>query len=445
MSDVENQSSAAVPAEYIREIHLTSEQSEQALMGAVSFYPDACASVLASLSGDDFYVPGRGLVWDACRQLSADREPITSVTISRMLAEAGAWNEVTKAVLSREMSVAAPAHQAPRHAHIVADLARRRELLRMVGAARSLVVEPDSDASEILARIRASFDEAAPTDREHSGTRTWAQMAAEFEQVHDPANVRKGIATPWKELNSLIGGLFGGRLYVIGGSAGDGKSTVALNIAASAAYAGQKVLVFSKEMPAVDVFARIVSAPTETELGEINRRELSEFQRAKVMRFARNHPLPIRVNADQVNMAAIKSICRALHHRGELDLLVVDYLQLIDTGANARSQEEEIAKVSTAMKLLAMELDVPLVIPAQLNRNPHAKADGRPTKADLRGSGRIEQDADVVILLWHETIDGIRTGDVTFILDKHRHGPRGEFKLEFNGGYGAIGQLERPA
>lgn len=426
------------------ETDLVSEAAERALMGAVGYHPDAIAAVLAGLPGGDFSNPHRGHVWDACRALSANRDLVEPTRIARQLVSDGLWHSDSPAqrILAGELTNAVPLAVVAGAATEVAELARRRELLRAVKHAHTIVCGKDGDASEVLARVQSVFDEFTAPEREQGGTRSWTQMIAEFEVAHDPDNRRVGITTPWKELDGLIGGLFGGRLYVIGGSAGDGKSTAALNIAHRAARDGQHVLVFSKEMPVVDVFARLVSAPTGVELGQINRRELTEYQRSTVVRASRAANLPLSVNADPVNIAGIKTISRARRHRGQLDLLIVDYLQLIDTGAPVRSQEEEIAKVSTALKQLAMELDIPLVVPAQLNRSPHARSDARPTKADLRGSGRIEQDADVVILLWHP-VDGLgkRTGNVVFILDKNRHGPRGEFEHEFNGGYGAIGNI----
>jgi replicative DNA helicase len=229
-------------------------------------------------------------------------------------------------------------------------------------------------------------------------------------------------------------------MYVIGGSPGDGKSTAALNMAVHAAERNFQTLVFSAEMPTIDVFGRIVGRGAEVDLRDINQRKLDGQQMGAIRDYAKRavNP-PLRVNADNVSINGIKTLARAHHHRHGLDLLVVDYLQLISSDAPARSQEEEIGKISTALKRLSRELDCAVVVPAQLNRNPAARSDQRPTKSDLRGSGKIEQDADGVILLWHPQIDGQPTGDVVFILDKNRHGPRGEISLRWHGGYGAIG------
>lgn len=426
------------------EMDLCSDGAEQALMAALGYRADSIAAHLAALPAEDFANPHRGSIWSAARALSADRQNIEPTRIARQMVADGTWHSDSPAqrILATELTVSPQLHLIPAAVAEVADLARRRELLRAVKRAHTIVFGKDGDVSEVIDAIQAEFDQFTAPERDKGGTRSWSQMISEFETAHDPSNKKTGIHTPWPQLDALIGGLFGGRLYVIGGSAGDGKSTAAYNIAYAAAKAGHSTLIFSKEMPTVDVFARLIAAPSSTDLATINRRELSEMDRTRVVRSARFLDLPISANSDPVNMSAIKSIARARRHRGELDLLIVDYLQLIDTGLPTRTQEEEIAKVSTALKSLAMELDIPLVVPAQLNRSPHARANSRPTKADLRGSGRIEQDADVVLLLFHPLNEfDVRTGEVVMILDKNRHGPRGEVTYEFNGGYGQIGHI----
>lgn len=426
------------------EMDLCSDDAERALMAALGYRADSIAAHLAALPAEDFANPHRGMIWSAARTLSAERQNVEPTRIARQMVADGTWHSDSPAqrILATELTVSPHLHLIPAAVAEVADLARRRELLRAVKRAHTIVFGQDGDVSAAVSAIQSEFDQFTAPERDHGGTRSWSQMIAEFEETHDPANKKPGIPTPWSKLDALMGGLFGGRLYVIGGSAGDGKSTAAYNIAYHAAKCGHSTLIFSKEMPVVDVFARLISAPSSTELAVINRRELTEADRTRVSRSARFLDLPISANSDPVNMSAIKSITRTLRHRGELDLLVVDYLQLIDTGLPTRTQEEEIAKVSTALKNLSMELDIPLVVPAQLNRSPHARANSRPTKADLRGSGRIEQDADAVLLLWHPVTDlGTRTGEVVMILDKHRHGPRGEVVYEFNGGYGQIGNI----
>jgi replicative DNA helicase len=423
------------------ELALQAPDSEQALLGAVAHHPDALAGLLTELDGSDFYDLVRGQIWDTCRNLSEEHEPITPGTVARRMVADKTWGARAQTLVQTEMLTAASASAAARHAEIVADLARRRELIRTLGFMRSVVLEHPGDASDALMRARAAFDDLGQPDHTDrpGGTRSWSQMLEEFEQAHAPGGSQPGIPSPWYELDELIGGLHGSRMYVFGGAPGDGKSTAALNIAIHAAENAYQVLVFSKEMPTLDVFGRLVARSAEVDLRTINNRNLDDLQRQRIRDYAKHvGELPVRVNADPVNLAGIKTIARAHHHRHGLDILVVDYLQLVS--AEGRSQEEEVAKVSTGLKTLAMELDCAVVVPAQLNRAHTARPDQRPTKSDLRSSGKIEQDADAVVLLWHQrTPEGHPTGNVTFIVDKNRHGPKGQIDLRWNGGYGAIG------
>ncbi len=427
------------------ELEMQAAAAERALLAAVIRNPDALAGVLASLPGSDFYSLQRGIVWDVCRELSAANQAIASVTVARTLLAQGKWgDDVSPGSIRHVVQVEMVQGDgesplaAGRHADLVAELARRRELIRSINYMRQLAAEHDGTASDTLAVIRGFVDSLGQPEEQASATMTWLDMFQEFEAAHT-GEARPGIPTPWTELDALIGGLFGGRLYVIGGSPGDGKSTVALNIALHAALLGHQVLAFSAEMPTIDVFGRVVSRPSEVPLHTINRYKVSEFEMSRIRDYVKaHHDLPLRVNAENTTINAIISMARAQKHRRGLDVLIVDYLQLIGSDANGRSAEEEIAKISTALKRLSRELDCAVIVPAQLNRNPSTRANSRPVKADLRGSGRIEQDADVALLLWHEEEDGKRTGDVTFIVDKNRHGPRGDIRLPWDGEFGSV-------
>ncbi|MFC5992903.1 replicative DNA helicase [Pseudonocardia hispaniensis] len=424
------------------ELELRSDPAEQALIGAVAFHPDALAGVLASLPGSDFYTPARGVVWDACRQLSADRVPIDPVSVARHLTAQDGWTPAVQRVVRAEMTSASSAVHAVAQARVVADLARRRELLRAFNRARTVAADHPGSASDAKAAALATLDEISGDDDQRTGgTLGWSDLWDEFEAAHAPGGSAPGLPTPWYELDELIGGLYPGRLYTFGGRPGAGKSTAALNIAAHAAENARRVLVFSKEMPTVDVTGRILARGAQVDLRSINHRRLDDAAMARIRTYvAKIGELPIKVNASQVSLGGIKTLARAHHHRSGLDILVVDYLQLIHTDTPSRTREQEVAQVSRELKALAMELGVAVVVPAQLNRGPASRADARPTMSDLRDSGQIEQDSDAVVLLWHETTaDGQPTGDVTFIVDKNRHGPRGEIKLRWHGGYGVIG------
>jgi replicative DNA helicase len=429
------------------EYALYDDKAEAALMGVAAFSADAVASVFAALPAGDFYNPHRAAIWQAVRALSSDRKAITPVSVARRLAEADRLNAATRAVITTEMSNAQPAHYAPEWARSVADLARRREYARAIKRAAATLRDHPGDHSETLAAVRSVFDELGADEARLGGTRAWADLLDEFEAEHDPNAERTCILTPWADLDAIIGGLFPGRMYVIGGLPGDGKSTAAINIAAHAAQLGHAPLIFSKEMPTVDVTGRLIANGAEINVAKINSRRLDDFDRARARDFGkRTSGWRLRVNADPIGITDVKHIARALHHRRQLDLLVVDYLQLMNADQRGRSREEEVAAISGGLKGLAMELKIPVVVPAQLNRGPAARPDIRPTKSDYRESGRIEQDADVGILLWRKPVEDGPDGEtrpdphhLTIIVDKNRHGPTGEVELPWRGAYGRIG------
>jgi replicative DNA helicase len=426
----------------IDEAAFQAPDSEQALMGAVAFQPDALASTLDQLDGKDFYDLVRGQVWDTCRQMSAEHNLITPATIARRMSTEKTWTPRAQNIVQREMVGGSPASHATRHAETVADMARRREMVQAIKRAVGVVTGHPGEASEILATVRAQFEGVDEPERERGGPLGWDALVDEFEQVHAPGGSRPGIPSPWWELDDIIGGLHGGRVYVFGGRPGQGKSTAALNVAMhAAAESGKQALIISKEMPSVDVTGRILAAGAQVPLHEINARKLSDHSKAQIREYIKRVGQPaITVDARPRTLAGIKTLARAHHHRRGLDVLVVDYLQLVRTDLPSRSREQEVAEVSRQLKELALELDCVVVLPAQLNRESTKRSDPRPIMADLRDSGQIEQDADAIILLHRERNEaGEPTGQILFIVDKNRHGPTAEISLRWHGGYGAIG------
>jgi replicative DNA helicase len=421
---------------------LHSETAERALLGALAYHPDAMAGVLRHLDADDFFNPHRGTVWAVAQRLHREDKPVEPTLIARTLAADGEWSTATERVVQYEMLNQAPASHAQQHADTVADLAVRRRLMTAIESARLAVVNHAGHSSELFAAAQTALNRAAPADTSHrpDAPLGWDELIDEFENVHAPGGSRPGIPTPWLELDQILGGLYGGRVYVFGGRPGHGKSTAALNLALYAAVEhGKEAFVISKEMPSVDVTGRFLAAGAEVSLAEINFRQLSDTSRAKIRAYVRQvgRP-PITVDARPRNLTGIKTLLRGHHHRNGLDVVVVDYLQLVRTETPSRSREQEVAEVSRQLKELAIELDCAVVLPAQLNRESMKRADPRPTMADLRDSGQIEQDADAVILLHRPVENGNWTKEIEFIVDKNRHGATASVMLRWSGGYGLI-------
>lgn len=420
------------------ETELRSDPAEAALLGALSFHGAAMGHLLAAVAPADFFKPGREAIWNVARKLAASNKPIDPVAVVRQLQADGLLNHAVEQLVAVEMTTSVPVDVAARYAETVVDLSQRRALLRACQRATDIVATHPGLACEALAAARAEFDQLGLND-DQPATLGWRQLCDEFDTTHSPGGTRPGIPSPWWQLDELIGALYGSRMYVFGGRPGLGKTMASLNIAVHAAVEwGKQVLIFSAEMPSVDVMGRLIASRAEVPLSEISNRRLTPESKARINAWRKKvGNLPIRVNARPGSLSTIKNQARALHRRVGLDILIVDYLQLIKS--DGKTREQEVATVSRELKLLSMELDCVTVLPAQLNRGSVTRSDPRPTMADLRESGQIEQDADVVALLYRPLDpNGEPTHKLQMLVDKNRHGPTGVADLNWNGGYGLI-------
>ncbi len=423
------------------ELEMNSPDAEKALIGSLRLHADAMSRVLADLEGDDFFKPARGVVWDAARKLAAAGDPVTPISLGKKLSEDGNWNGGTEQVVRHEMLYGGcnPVLHAG-YAAEVAEMARRRELIQLSGHIRQVVTDYGGTASEILARVRGIIQEVKDGAEEIEGPSNWDELVAEFESEQATGG-GQSIPSPWWQLDELTGGFYPGRVYVFGGRPGEGKSTAAANIALHAAVDSRKeVLIISKEMPKVDVMGRLLASGAEVPLSEINARLLAPQNFDKLRAYVKKVNRPrITVDDRPRALSGIVNLARAHKHRHGLDILVVDYLQLIRTDGKSRTRENEVAEVSMTMKALSMELKCSVILPAQLNRGNVNRADSKPQMSDLRDSGQIEQDADAIVLLDRfEQGEDVKVPKVSFILAKNRHGPTGDMTFDFRGRYGVI-------
>lgn len=262
------------------------------------------------------------------------------------------------------------------------------------------------------------------------------------------------IPTPWADVDDVMGGgLRGGRMVVVGARPGEGKSIVAHRMAVHAAAQGHPALVFSMEMGHLEVTGRMVAGAAHIEMGEIARRDLSQHSYQRLTEWlpaARGWPLWLN---DRPNLTVdyIKGVCRGQKRRGGLRVVAVDYLQLVNATDRRQSREQQVAEISRQLKQMSRELDVCVVVPAQLNRAPTARG-GLPMLSDLRESGGIEADADVVMLLARGVITekqakddqalagmvGEFDGSLNVVFAKNRLGPVCNRSLTWRGGYASI-------
>lgn len=395
---------------------------------------------LTVVDPEDFWSAHYGQMWAAARSLRDSGQRVTKRALT---------GAVESAVARRLLDRLADA--LPRPDDYAAFLAE----VKHCGQTRRLLATLD--------RIR----QRAVTAEDHAQALSWAhdELATLDGAAEDPevlhvstmldafltdlrsTEPRRVFPTPWPAVNDEIaGGLHGGRFYVIGARPGEGKSIAAHNLAEHAAARGYSALAFSMEMGHLEVTSRLVAAGARVELRDIITRNLSAYDDSKIEEYAdraRGYRLSVVDKAD-VSMPYIKAVCRNHKRRHGLDVLVVDYLQLIKGDAAQRSREQQVASISRQLKVLSRELDTAVVVPAQLNRDLTKRADGRPQKSDLRESGGIEADADVVMLLARGLVSegerkGEFNGELNVYIDKNRHGKQGQLSLPWRAHYATIG------
>lgn len=391
--------------------------------------------LLDSVQATDFYDPHLGEIWRTAQDLHKAGRTITKRTL---LAERD-----TPAVQARIKALAGEPvrdEAVNRAARSVKEIARSRALLQALRrAAENAAAAPSySEALHFAAEQISSLAEATtPTE-----ARSFADaMDKWWEWVDAPRSETRTMPTPWNDVNDMLaGGLHPGRSYVIGGRPGEGKSIALLNFAVHAAEKGHPAVIFSVEMGETEVVSRIMAAGARAEYGQITRRTVDDHNRMKLAEYGDNQramPLTL-VDKSDITIDYIAARCRTLKRTQGLDVIVVDYLQLLRETDSKQARERQVAHISRSLKILSRELDCAVIVACQLNRNA-ANNDRKPALSELRESGAIEQDADVVVLLHHELVQNEPTGMVELVIAKNRTGKTGSAILPFRGHQARIG------
>jgi replicative DNA helicase/5S rRNA maturation endonuclease (ribonuclease M5) len=312
--------------------------------------------------------------------------------------------------------------------HAIGDLVPAPDVAKdaKVKSALSRITQAAEEMSseELIAFAYRQLDSLAGTDTP-KGLHKFDDVLGEWwEWLNTPPDQIRTIPTPWPELDTILsGGLHPGRSYLIAGRPGGGKSLGLTNIAAHAAELGHKGILFSVEMGRIELMSRMLAAGARAEYGQITRRDVDDYNIGRIATYAdeAGH-IPLWLG-DQASITVdqIRSQARAMKVKHGLDFVAVDYAQLLKPTDSRATRERQIAEISWGLKTLSRELDISVITACQLNRGA-AKENRPPTIAELRESGSLEQDADVVILLHHTTHEGAPTGEIELIAGKNRTG-----------------------
>jgi replicative DNA helicase len=271
----------------------------------------------------------------------------------------------------------------------------------------------------------------------------------EIEAISNRDGEMVGVPTGFAELDSLTNGLHPGQLVILAARPALGKSTLGLDICRNASIKhGITSVIFSLEMSRNEIVMRLLSAEAQVSLQHMRSGTMTEADWAKMankMGVVSEAPLFID-DSPNMTLMEIRAKCRRLKQRHNLKLVVVDYLQLMTSGKRVESRQQEVSEFSRSLKLLAKELEVPVIAISQLNRGPEQRQDKRPMLSDLRESGSLEQDADMVVLLHREDFyerESPRAGEADFIVAKHRNGPTANITVAFQGHYSRFVDMAR--
>lgn len=429
--------------------------AEQSVLGGMMLSKDAIADVVESLRASDFYKPAHETIYEAILSLYGHGSPADVITVADELKKRGELTRVGGASYIHTLIASVPtAANAQYYAEIVKEHAIMRRLIEagtkiaQLGYANE--TEVDTLVDQAQAEIYAVTDGNAKEDYV-SFSEALEETINEIDANSNRPDGVYGVPTDFIEFDELTGGLHGGQMIVIAARPGVGKSTLALDIARSASIHHQMTTVFfSLEMSRTELAMRILSAEGKISMGRLKKGDLDTEGWTNLATLqGRIDSAPLFID-DSPNMTLmeIRAKCRRLKQRNDLKLVVLDYLQLMSSGKKVESRQQEVSEFSRSLKLLAKELDVPVIALSQLNRGSEQRTDKRPMVSDLRESGSIEQDADMVILLHREDMynpESDRVGEADMIIAKHRGGPTRTIPLAFSGKYSRFNNMANDA
>jgi replicative DNA helicase len=420
--------------------------AEQSVLGGMLLSKDAIADVVETVRGNDFYRPAHQTIFEAIVDLYGRGEPADAITVADELTKRGEVARVGGAPYLHTLLSSVPtAANAGYYAKIVADKA----ILRRLVEAGTRIVQlgysgTGGEVDDIVDRAQSAIYDVTERRSSEDYSILESLLQPTLDEIeasgHRGAGLT-GVPTGFTDLDALTNGLHPGQLVVIAARPAVGKSTLALDVCrATSIKHRQTSVLFSLEMSKHEITMRLLSAEARIPLQTMRTGQMRDDDWVKLTRrLGEMASAPLYIDdSPNLTMMEIRAKARRLKQRHELRLVVVDYLQLMTSHSRVENRQQEVSQISRSLKLLAKELEVPVIALSQLNRGPEQRTDKRPQLADLRESGAIEQDADIVILMHREDIyerESPRAGEADLIVAKHRNGPTNTIVVAFQGHY----------
>ncbi len=416
-------------------------QAEEAVLGSILVNPEVYYDVAYFLSGDDFFLHRNRWIWEAFTSLNEQRLPIDILTVSEELERQNRLDEIGgPAYLTALISNVPSSLHAAAYGHVVEESATRRRLLEAANQIARLAFQSENLIEDVVNDAEKTIFGVSERRHTHQLQPLKEVLSEYYDRVdylarHQDETI--GVPTGFIDLDRLLGGLQPSDLLIIAGRPGQGKSGLCLSIAKNASQLHKKhVALFSLEMSNEQLVQRLVAQETGIDsqrlrLANLRDEEWPFFTQAVSTLSATQMYLD---DTPAITPLQLRTKCRRLHMEIGLDLIVVDYLQLMNSDTRIENRVQEVSYISRNLKALARELNVPVVAAAQLSRAVEARRPPRPILSDLRESGSLEQDADVVMFIYRPDQyeeDTLKQNIAEIIVAKHRNGPVGSVELVF--------------
>ena len=420
----------------------SSIEAEEALLGSALLSRDASNRLMEAVKPGDFYSPNNEKIFDAMKELFDSGKPIDSVTVSEIVFKNKNTTSLNASYIARLVENVPSSANFERYIEIVLEHSNRRKLLKASGRIELLAYALDKEISSVMDEAEQSIFNASDDAIGDGlvGVSDFLNEAIEqIEEIENQGTGLSGLPTNFIDLDNTLSGLQDGNLVIIAARPSMGKSSLALNIATSLAKEKKTVAFFSLEMTKEELVQRVLFSEAKVASGDARKGQLGPEKWSRVVEAASTvNTMPLYFDdASVITVTDIRAKSRRLKASRGLDLIVVDYIQLMQ-GNSGDNRQQEIAEISRNLKNLARELKVPIIALSQLNRAAEAREDKRPRLGDLRESGAIEQDADIVMMIYRDDYYNPATekpGVAEINIVKNRSGSTGKVDLYFSKEY----------
>ena len=420
-----------------------SVESEQSILGSILLDKDAIITVAETITPSDFYKDAHRIIYESMMALNNKNEPIDMVTLTDELRKRGYLDDIGGVTYLTSLSTIVPTTSNVKY---YADIVKEKSVLRQLIKASNDIINLGYGSGESAENVldfaeKKIFD--ISQERTNDDFKPINQVLMDtydmIESIYSNKSDVTGVTTGFKDLNKKINGLQRTDLILVAARPAMGKTAFALNLVQNAAIKGNaSVAVFSLEMSKEQLAQRMIAAQSNVELKKMKTGTLNDADWPRIIS-AMAVMSDAKIFIDDtpgIKINELRSKCRKLKMEQGLDLVMIDYLQLMESDSKNESRQQEISKISRSLKILAKELDCPVVALSQLSRAPEQRADHRPVLSDLRESGAIEQDADIVMFLYRDEYyhsDSEKKDLAEVIIAKNRHGETGSVELVWMG------------